>query len=106
VLRGITPEKAGTSKQSQGTTTKSRRLAWCVSCAPTATTKLFVQFPAQGDRAARVFYSTNQITPQNLSIKGGLLRNSQDFQFFSKMRKPATYAGSQSIIYTQIGGNE
>ena len=94
------PENSGTSKQSQGTTTKSRRLVLCVSCAPTATTKHFVQYPALGDRAARVFYSKNQPRSKNLSIRGGLLRNSQDFQLFSEVRKPAPMPGhNQSFTH-------
>ena len=102
----ITPENSGTFTQSQGTTPKSHRAVWCDSVAPTATTNLFVQYLALGDRAARVFYSKNQPRSKNLSIRGGLLRNSQDFQLFSEVRKPATNAGTQSIIDTQIGGNE
>jgi hypothetical protein len=105
VVIRITPGNSGTSKQSQGTTPKSHRAVWCDSVAPTATTNLFVQYLALGDRAARVFYSTNQEAPQNLSIWGGLWRNSQGY-IFTAVRKPASNAGTQTIIYTQIGGNK
>jgi len=67
---------------------------------PIVTTKLIVQYPALGDRAARVFYSTNQEAPQNLSIWGGLLRKSQDYVFYSSAEAGAFGPGhNQSFIH-------
>ena len=101
----ITPENSGTFTQSQGTTPKSHRAVWCDSVAPTATTNLFVQYLALGDRAARAFYSKNQPRSKNLSIRGGLLKNSQEVRPF-RSAEAGAYAGTQSIIYTHIGGNK
>ena len=72
-MRGTTPENSGTSKQSQGTTTKSRRPVWCALFAPTATTKFFVQYPASGDLAARVYFSKNQVKPHTSHYQEGYL---------------------------------
>jgi hypothetical protein len=101
VLIKITPEKAGTFHQSQGIKPRSRRVLWCACATPIVTTKLFVQYPASGDRAARVFYSQIQVKPQSLSIKGGLLRNSQE-DHLTAVRKQAFYAGTQSIIFHKL----
>jgi len=102
VLMRITPDPSGTAFQPQGTIPGSSKAVFLALGAQYAPKESSVFYPAQGERAARVYFSKIQTKPQDHFYSGGYLRNSQNVQprfFLHRGSRPQTAGTQTNLLY-------